>query len=231
MDKIDYSCGSKTYKRGARAHSIDKMPKKVRSMVKYNGINHLSMATGDMDKTVRFWRDLLGLRLVVGLGRPGYRNYFFALTDKDMISFFEWPKVEPIEEKDHGYPVAGPFAFDHVALGVESRDDLWVLKDKLEAAGFWASEVVDHGFILSVYSFDPNGIAIEFSYNVNDVDVRKNPRMIDSAPTETTLEGPDPVPGKWPTVREATPETDRIEYPGEGEDLISGNRKNWFGKE
>jgi catechol 2,3-dioxygenase-like lactoylglutathione lyase family enzyme len=27
--------------------------------MKFNGINHLAMATGDMDATIRFWRDLL----------------------------------------------------------------------------------------------------------------------------------------------------------------------------
>jgi catechol 2,3-dioxygenase-like lactoylglutathione lyase family enzyme len=43
-------------------------------MVKYTGINHLAMATRDMDTTIRFWRDLLGMRLVAGLGRPGYRH-------------------------------------------------------------------------------------------------------------------------------------------------------------
>jgi len=44
---------------------------------KFNGVNHLAMATRDMDKTIRFWRDLLGMRLVAGLGQPGYRQYFF----------------------------------------------------------------------------------------------------------------------------------------------------------
>ena len=55
-------------------------------MIKYNGINHLAFATGDMDKTIRFWRDLLGMRLVAGLGKPGYRHYFFELSEQDMIA-------------------------------------------------------------------------------------------------------------------------------------------------
>ena len=58
-------------------------------MVKYTGINHLAMATADIDMTIRFWRDLLGMRLVAGLGRPGYRHYFFEISDHDMIAFFE----------------------------------------------------------------------------------------------------------------------------------------------
>jgi len=80
-----------------------------------------------------------------------------------MIAFFEWPDVEKAQEKDHGAPVKGPFVFDHVSFEVESEEDLWTLKDKLEAADFWVSEVINHGFIHSIYSFDPNNIPIEFS--------------------------------------------------------------------
>lgn len=64
-------------------------------MVKFNGVNHLVMATGDMDKTIRFWRDLLGMRLVTGLTEPGYQHYFFQISEDDLIAFFEWPGVEP----------------------------------------------------------------------------------------------------------------------------------------
>lgn len=40
-------------------------------MTRYKGINHLAMATGNMANTIRFWRDLLRMRLVVvGLGSP-----------------------------------------------------------------------------------------------------------------------------------------------------------------
>jgi catechol 2,3-dioxygenase-like lactoylglutathione lyase family enzyme len=185
-------------------------------MIKYTGINHLAMATGDMDGTIRFWRDLLELRLVVGLGRPGYRHYFFEISDHDMIAFFEWPEVDKIPEKDHGVPVKGPFAFDHVSLEVASEDDLWLLKDKLEAAGFWVSEVVNHGFILSIYSFDPNNIPIEFSVKVPQVDVRKHPRMTDKKPTRVALEGPDPQSGHWAKPETLTKLEDRMTYPGEG---------------
>ena len=58
-------------------------------MIKFNGVNHLAMATGDMDKTILFWRDLLGMRLVAGLGQPGYRHYFFEISENDLIAFFE----------------------------------------------------------------------------------------------------------------------------------------------
>lgn len=189
-------------------------------MAKYTGINHLAMATRDIDTTIRFWRDLLGLRLVAGLGGSKYRHYFFELSEYDMIVFFEWPDVEKIPEKDHGVPVRGPVVFDHVSLGVESDDDLWELKDKLESAGIWVSEVIDHGFIHSIYAFDPNNIPIEFSAPFSGLNIRKSPRMKDKNPSPIALEGVDPQTGHWPEVKKATPIEDRDIYPGEGTALI-----------
>jgi len=185
-------------------------------MARYRGINHLALVTQDMDITIRFWRDLLGMRLVASLGSVNYRHYFFQISPTEMIAFFEWPDVTAIPLKDHGVPVKGPIAFDHVALGVESDDDLWELKDKLEASGFWVSEVMDHGFIHSIYTFDPNDIPIEFSAPVSDVDLGKTPKMTDRFPTPVALEGAEPQPGRWPAVLAATPVAEREVYPGEG---------------
>ena len=194
-------------------------------MARFTGINHLAMATGDMDATIRFWRDLLGMRLVVGLGREGYRHYFFEITGHDMIAFFEWDGVEPLKEKDHGVPVRGRYAFDHISFEVAGEDDLWELKDKLEAAGFWCSEVVDHGFIHSVYSFDPNNIAIEFSAPVPGVDLRATPVMADRDPTAEARKGPEPQPSAWPAVTDPTPEDERAVYDGEAETILDALKK------
>lgn len=198
---------------------------KTKRLFKFNGVNHLAMVTGDMDKTIRFWRDLLGMRLVAGLGKTGYRHYFFQLSDTDLVAFFEWSDIEPVPHKDHGRPVEGPFIFDHVSFGVESEEELWKLKDRLEAAGYSVSDVIDHGFIYSIYSFDPNGIPIEFSANVPGRDIRKKPAIVDSDPSQVTLEGPEPIPEKWPTVKKPTPESERIVYPGAGSELFHGKRK------
>ncbi len=194
-------------------------------MIKFNGVNHLAMATGNMDETIRFWRDLLGMRLVAGLGKPGYRHYFFEMSNIDMIAFFEWPGVEPVEEKEHGRPVRGPVVFDHVSFGVEAEGDLWDIKDRLAAAGIWVSEVIDHGFIHSIYAFDPNGIPIEFSHNVEGTDLRKNPVMLDRTPTATAHEGAEPRQGIWPEVSRPTPKNERAVYPGAGSELFHGKKE------
>mgnify|MGYP001605695003 FL=1 len=192
-------------------------------MIKYSGVNHLALATGNMDKTILFWRDLLGMRLVAGLGNPGYRHYFFQISEHDMVAFFEWPGVLPMEEKEHGRPVSGPFLFDHVSFGVESEEELWKLKDRLTAADVWVSEVIDHGFIHSIYAYDPNGVPIEFSYNVPGTDIRKSPLMADREPTELAREGVEPQSGKWPTAK-STPKSERKVYPGAGSELFHGRK-------
>lgn len=183
-------------------------------MSKYAGINHVALATNDMDRTVRFWRDLLGMRLIAGLGEPGSRQYFFEIAESTMISFFEWPDVEPVRDKDPGSPVKGPFAFDHICIELSGEEELWGLKDRLEAANVWITEIMDNGFIHSMFSTDPNNIQLEFCCRVKDVNISHNPKMIDKAPSSITHEGPDPHPDKWPPVDNPTPPEERKIYPG-----------------
>jgi catechol 2,3-dioxygenase-like lactoylglutathione lyase family enzyme len=193
-------------------------------MIRFNGVNHLAMTTGNMDSTIRFWRDLLGMRMVAGMGKPGYRHYFFEISDRDMVAFFEWPGIVPAPEKEHGRPVSGPFLFDHVSFGMENEDDLWALKDRLTAADIWVSEVIDHGFIHSIYTFDPNGIPIEFSRQIDDADPRRKPFMADLVPVKTALEGAEPQRAVWPTVAKPTPKEERTVYPGAGSELFHGKK-------
>lgn len=183
------------------------------------------MVTSDMDGTIRFWRDLLGMRMIAAMGGPGYRHYFFEISDRDMIAFFEWPEARPVEEKEHGRKVSGPIAFDHVSFGVESREMLWQLKNKIDAAGVWVSEVIDHGFIHSIYTFDPNGIPIEFSWNVEGIDIHSAPMINDSVPSEITREGPEPRPGKWPGSAETSDFRDYRAYPGQGSEFFFGKNR------
>lgn len=190
------------------------------------GIHHLALATRDMGGTIRFWRDLLGMRMVAGLGKQGYKLYLFEICAHNYIVFFEWPEVQPLAEKDHGYPVTGPFAFDHVSFAVENDEGLWALRDRIDAAGFWVSDMIDHGFIHSIYSFDPNGVPIEFSASVEGVDIGIDPVLVDSAPGSEALEGPEPILNMWPPVLRPTPFDERDIFPGEGTELATGEKTN-----
>jgi catechol 2,3-dioxygenase-like lactoylglutathione lyase family enzyme len=177
--------------------------------MKYTGINHLAMVTGDMNATIRFWRDLIGMRLINGIGEAGFRHYFFEIDQKNTLAFFEWDGARSVEHKPHGNPFKGPIVFDHIAFGMDSIKEVWDLKDKLEAAGFECSNLINHGFIHSIYSFDPNGIPIEFCYEVEGHDIHKNPVLLDTEPPASAKEGSEPQSGKWPAVTNPTPAAKR----------------------
>jgi catechol 2,3-dioxygenase-like lactoylglutathione lyase family enzyme len=141
-------------------------------MVQYQGIHHLALATNDMDKTVRFYRDILGMPLVATSGnRPGrsYRHYFFQLGPQQTIAFFEWPGMLEEFHKPAGLPARGPVQFDHVAFGVASVAELEKLQQELQRKGLEVTEIIDHGFCQSIYFTDPNGIALEASVWTEDI--------------------------------------------------------------
>ncbi len=193
-------------------------------MVRVLGIHHLALTTGSLERTIRFWRDLVGLELRARLGAPGYRQYFFAAGGRTMLAFFEWAGAAPVPEKDHGAPMAGPIVFDHVALELAGDDDLFELRARLEAAGFWVSEPLDQGFVRSIYSFDPNGVPVEFSVSAGAADFRETPLFADREPGAAALEGATAQPGVWPEPA-ATPADERRYYPGAGSEYFHGRKK------
>ncbi len=149
-------------------------------------------------------------------------SIFFELSDNVLIAFFEWPEAEPVPDKDPGRPVKGPIIFDHLCIELTGREQFWALKDRLTAAGVWVTEVIDNGFIHSIFSTDPNGIQLEFCYSIDDRDIRSKFRMKDISPSDVTKEGPGPFPEKWPEVKSPTPENERKIYPGELKKLFEG---------
>lgn len=193
-------------------------------MFKYKGINHTALATGDMDATIRFWRDLLGMKLISGIGKKGNRQYFFELSDNVLISFFEWPDAEPVADKDPGRAAKGPIVFDHLCIQMADKEAFWALKDRLTAADIWVTEAIDNGFIHSIFSTDPNGIQLEFCYELENYDIRERFRMKDPDPSEAAKEGPGPYSDKWPEVQHPTPEDERKIYPGELKKLFDDKK-------
>ncbi len=131
----------------------------------WRGINHLALVTNDMDATVRFYHGTLGARLVATIGAPGFRHYFFEFGEQCTVAFFEYTDspTEPFE-KPAGVPDARAPQFDHISFNVPDEDALLDLRRRLKGADCEVTDVVDHGFIHSIYFSDPNGIALEASY-------------------------------------------------------------------
>ena len=181
--------------------------------MKFTGINHLAFVTDDMTKTIRFYRDLLGMELVAGIGKEGYRHYFFELADgKTQIAFFEYEGAAQIERKFPGERTTKPIAFDHLSLTVGSKDELFGLRDRLRAAGLKVHGAVDHGMFWSIYFYDPNNIPLEASWQF--MDVVSPPAMSEDDPMDVVAEGSSPQPGHWPEVTTVTAAADMIATEG-----------------
>src|SRR6266540_2346184 len=156
----------------------------------WRGINHLALVTTDMDATVRFYHGVLGARLVAHLGNRSFRHYFFEFGPEQTVAFFEYRNVrlEPFACPS-GVPDPRKAQFDHLAFNLPDEHALEQLQARLKAHGCEVTDVIDHGFVRSIYFTDPNGIALEASWWVTD------PTGRDSDYRDPGLfSDPDPVP-------------------------------------
>lgn len=183
------------------------------------GIHHTAFATADIDKTIAYWRDFLGFKMILGLHLKQGRQYAFSVCGQMMIVFFEWDGVEPLQRKRHGEPVKGPFGFDHLAIGMKSLDDLYDLQDRMVAADLPVSDVMDHGYLLSIYTFDPNGIPLEFTSPNPKIDLMAAPVLKDHSPTPLASRGSEPVANAWPLPDEE--DDTRLTITGEEAEFFS----------
>ncbi len=157
---------------------------------RWRGINHLALVTQDMDATVRFYHGVLGARLVCTIGTPAFRHYFFEFGAENTVAFFEYAGApgEPFA-KPAGVPDPRAVQFDHLSFNLPDEDALLALRARLKEAGCEVTDVVDHGFIHSIYFHDPNGIALEASWWVLDATGRPADYGDDRL-----FADPDPVP-------------------------------------
>ena len=187
--------------------------------MKLLGINHLAFITDDMVTTIRFYRDLLGMKLSAGIGHDGYRHYFFQLGDGlTHIAFFEYDGATVMNRKFPGDRTSLPLGFDHVSFTVDSREALFALKDRVEAAGIEVEGAVDHGLFWSIYFYDPhNNIPLEATWQF--MDLEQTPAISEDDPLAIAAEGASPQPGHWPAVETHTPRSDMRALVGNGKPM------------
>lgn len=128
-------------------------------------MHHLALVTADMDATVRFWHGVLDARLVTTLATPAFRHYFFEVAPGNTVAFFEY-QDQPLDQfsKPAGIPYAKAAQFDHLSMHLSDEEALLRLRDRLKSHGCGVTDVVDHGFLRSIYFNDNNGIALEASW-------------------------------------------------------------------
>ncbi|GBD12249.1 Metallothiol transferase FosB [bacterium HR24] len=152
-----------------------------------SGFNHVAFPTWDLEATHEFYTKVLGLPLVdavSGVPRTGgtggrFLHVFYALGDGTCLAFFA---VEGLPREEVIQPV--PWWARHIALAVDSMDELMEAKKRLEAHGVQVSDVIDHeGVWESIYFRDPNGLQLEITYQSRDLteeEARRAQQMLES---------------------------------------------------
>jgi hypothetical protein len=95
--------------------------------------------------------------------------------------------------KPAGVPYEKASQFDHLSLNLPDEEALLRLRDRLKSHDCEVTDVVDHGFIRSIYFSDPNGMALEASWWTLDAtgrpaDYGDQRLFADEDPTPAVLE-------------------------------------------
>ena len=187
---------------------------------RWRGINHLALVTSDMDATVRFYHGVLGARLVATIGTASFRHYFFEVGAQNTIAFFEYADADVARfAKPAGVPDRRAIQFDHLSLNLPDERALESLRARLKEAGCEVTDVVDHGFMRSIYFTDPNGIALEASWWVDDATGRDADYRDDSL-----FADPNPVPAVGELIANGRARLDPDDPARPGSDRHPGSR-------
>ena len=117
------------------------------------GLHHFALISSDVERTVRFYQDLLEFPLTEIFENRDYQgsnHFFFDIGNGNLLAFFDFPGLD-----------LGPYAevlggLHHIAISVEP--ERWAhLRGKLDAAGVDVPEESES----SIYFRDPDGARLE----------------------------------------------------------------------
>jgi glyoxalase family protein len=126
-----------------------------------SGLHHVTMVSSNAQRTLEFYRGLLGLGLVkqtVNFDDPtSYHLYFgdAAGSPGSLLTFFEWAGAP----RGH-WGIGG---VHHVALGTADENTLLQWKRRLTDAGVPVSGPFDRAWFHSIYFSDPDGQILEIA--------------------------------------------------------------------
>ncbi len=135
-----------------------------------NRIHHVAYRCKDAKETVQWYEKHLGMRFVLAIaenevpstGAPDpYMHVFLDAGNGNVLAFFELPG-QPDMDRDRNTPEW----VQHLALKVDSLDELMQAKARLEAAGIEVIGPTNHTIFKSIYFFDPSGHRLELAADV-----------------------------------------------------------------
>ncbi len=134
-----------------RARYLGAPPARPRSTAR--GVHHVALMCADVERTIRFYQEVLGFPLAEIFENRDYRgstHLFFDIGHDNTLAFFDFPGLG-----------LGPYAevlggLHHLAISVELP--VWeAARSKLEAAGVDCH--IDSE--ISLYFADPDGVRLE----------------------------------------------------------------------
>ncbi|MGD9942855.1 MAG: VOC family protein [Burkholderiaceae bacterium] len=135
-------------------------------------LHHFAWRCRDAEETRVFYEDLLGLPLThliradhvpsTGEHCP-YVHLFFELCDGSSVAFFDLGDDQAAEPSPNT-----PAWVNHLSLKVDSLEALERARQRLQQAGVEVLGITDHGFVRSIYFFDPNGLRLELTVDMRD---------------------------------------------------------------
>ena len=135
-------------------------------------LHHVAYVTGDTAATVDFYTRVMGMEFVAAVlddALPStkepvpYFHSFFKMGSGETMAFFEAPDLPaPSPDSHPAYRT-----FRHLALGVASPAEVDAWKEWLVANGIDVIGPVDHGIIYSLYFFDPSGVRLELTVDLD----------------------------------------------------------------
>ncbi len=150
------------------------MMKSRQGKIPARNVHHVAYRCRDAEQTRSFYEGILGMPLVAALVREDgleeceskspLMHLFFALDDGSFLAFFD----DPNHATEADFNAKHPFDL-HIAFEVDDEAAVRERRDTLEKAGV-KTILMDHGFVISVYAFDPNGIEIEFTCRTSQYD-------------------------------------------------------------
>ena len=117
------------------------------------GINHLALVCRDMERTVDFYTNVLGMPLVKTIELPAGmgQHFFFDCGGGDCLAFFWFPDAPdgvpgisaPAARPDQGDLTSAIGSMNHVAFDV-APEKIEEYRDRLVAAGIDCTEIANH---------------------------------------------------------------------------------------
>jgi catechol-2,3-dioxygenase len=122
-------------------------------------LNHAVLYVRDVDRSVAFYRDLLGFRVVMGFPGAAFVQAPGSSNDHDLGLFQIGEAAGPSQA---GQATVGLY---HLAWEVDTLAELERLAARLAEAGALAG-ASDHGTTKSLYAKDPDGLEFEVAWVV-----------------------------------------------------------------